>query len=53
METRAALLVFRLELEISAVAVQEIHQNSENAACSEDIFFRLHFLLLLLQRNGF
>ena len=28
-ETRAALLIFSLELEISMVAVQRIHQNSE------------------------
>ena len=29
LETRAALLVFSLELEISGVAAQGIHQNSE------------------------
>ena len=29
LETRAVLLVFFLELEISGVAVQGIHQNSE------------------------
>ena len=29
METRAVLLIFLLELEISGVAVQNIHQNSE------------------------
>ena len=28
-ETRAVLLIFWLELEISGVAVQSIHQNSE------------------------
>ena len=28
-ETRAALLIFSLELEMSGVAVQSIHQNSE------------------------
>ena len=28
-ETRAVLLIFFLELEISGVAVQSIHQNSE------------------------
>ena len=30
LETRAVLLIFSLQLEISAVAVQSIHQNSEN-----------------------
>ena len=30
LETRAVLLIFSLELEISRVAVQKIHQNSEN-----------------------
>ena len=30
METRALLLTFLLEIEISSVAVQSIHQNSEN-----------------------
>ena len=29
LETRAVLLIFSLELEISGVAVQSIHQNSE------------------------
>ena len=29
LETRAVLLIFLLELEISGVAVQSIHQNSE------------------------
>ena len=29
LETRAVLLMFSLELEISGVAVQSIHQNSE------------------------
>ena len=39
LETRTVLLVFWLELEISGVAVQEIHRNSKKAACSEDFFF--------------
>ena len=30
MITRSALLIFPLELEISGVAVQRIHQNSKN-----------------------
>ena len=30
------MLVFWLELEISGVTVQQIHQNSEKVACSED-----------------
>ena len=30
LETRAVLLIFSLELEISGVAVQSIHQNSKN-----------------------
>ena len=29
LETRAVLLIFSLELEISGVAVQRIHQNSK------------------------
>ena len=29
LETRAVLLIFSLELEISGVAVQSIHQNSK------------------------
>ena len=29
METRAVLLIFSLELEISVVAIQRIHENSE------------------------
>ena len=36
LETRAVLLIFVLEFEISGVAVQSIHQNSENDNfCSE------------------
>ena len=52
LETRAVLLVFWLELEISGVAVQEIHQNSEKAACSEDFLFSFSFsvLIAILQR---
>ena len=53
LETRAALLVFWLELEISEVAVQEIHRNSKKAACSEDFIFSFHFPFLLLQCKGF
>ena len=30
METRAVLLIFLLELKISGIAVQEIHQNNNN-----------------------
>ena len=30
LETRVALLIFLFELEISGVAVHEVHQNSEN-----------------------
>ena len=53
LETRAILLVFSLELEISGVAVQEIHRNSKKAACSEDFIFSFHFPFLLLQCKGF
>ena len=53
LETRAVLLVFWLELEISGVAVQEIHRNSKKAACSEDFIFSSHFPFLLLQCKGF
>ena len=37
LETRAVLLIFSLELEISGVAVQSIHQNSEKCGgvCEE------------------
>ena len=35
-ETRAILLIFLLELEISGVAVQSIHQNSGNANFCEE-----------------
>ena len=52
LETRTALLVFWLELEISGVAAPEIHQNSEKAACSEDFLFSFSFsvLIAILQR---
>ena len=53
LETWAVLLVFWLELEISGVAVQEIHQNIKKAACSEDFLFSFHFPFLLLQSKGF
>ena len=53
LETRAVLLVFLLELEISGVAVQEIHRNSKKTACSEDFIFSFHFPFLLLQCKGF
>ena len=36
METRAVLLIYLLELEISEVAVQRIHQNSEKLWLYED-----------------
>ena len=50
LETRAVLLVFWLEFEISGVAVQEIHRNSKKAAYSDDFLFSFHFPFLLLQR---
>ena len=37
LETRAALLIFLLELEISGVAVQNIHKNSENGDFCEEL----------------
>ena len=39
LEKRAVLLVFELEIEISGVAVKEIHRNMEKAACSEELSF--------------
>ena len=53
LETRAVLLVLWLELEISGLAVQEIHRNSKTAACNEDFLFPFHFPFLLLQCKGF
>ena len=53
LERRAVMLVFLLELEFSVVTVQEIHQNREKAACSEDFLFSFHFPFLLLQCKGF
>ena len=47
LETEATFLVFWLELEISGVAVQEIHQNSKNAACSEDFLYCFKFFVLI------
>ena len=47
LEIRAVLLIFWPELEISGMAVQEIHRNSENAACSEDIRFSFSFSVLI------
>ena len=47
LETKAVLLVFWLELEISGVAVQEIHQNSKKAACSEDFLLSISFSVLI------
>ena len=37
LETRAILLIFSLEFEISGVAVQSIHQNSEKWRFCEDL----------------
>ena len=47
LERRAVLLVFLLELEFSVVTVQEIHQNREKAACSEDFLFSFSFSVLI------
>ena len=47
LETRTVLLAFRLELEISGVAVQEIHQNSEKTTCSEDFLYSFKFSVLI------
>ena len=47
LETRAVYLVFWLEVKISGVAVQEIHQNSEKADCSEDFLFSFSFSILI------
>ena len=43
LKTRAVLLMFWLELEISGVAIQEIHQKNEKNACSEDFFLFFFF----------
>ena len=37
LETRAVLLIFLLELEISGVTVQSIHQNSKNDYFCEEL----------------
>ena len=37
LETRAVMLIFSLELEISGVAVQRIHQNSEKWCLCEEL----------------
>ena len=37
METLAVLLIFPLELEISGVAVQRIHENSERWLSQNDV----------------
>ena len=41
METRVVLLVFLLELEISGLAIQSIHQNSEKKVTCEECFVKM------------
>ena len=41
METRVVLLVFLLELEISGLAIQSIHQNSEKKVTCEECFEKM------------
>ena len=47
METRAILLIFLLELEIPGVAVQIIHQNSENGGFCEELLIENDFEAVL------
>ena len=47
LETRAILLVFWLKREISGLALQEIHQKSEKAACSENFLFSFSYSVLI------
>ena len=49
LETRDALLVFWLELEISEkyMSYKEIHQKSKEAACSEDFLFPFSFYVFI------
>ena len=47
LETRVALLVFSLELEISGVVVQRIHKNSEKSWRSEELLTENDFKAVL------
>ena len=47
LETRAALLVFSLELEISGVTVQRIHQNSKKWWLCEELLSENDFEAVL------
>ena len=47
LETRAVLLIFSLEFEISGVAVQRIHQNSEKWRLYEELLSENDFEALL------
>ena len=47
LETRAALVIFSLELEISGVAVQGIHQNSEKWWFCEELLSENDFEAVL------
>ena len=47
LETRAVRLIFPLELEISGVAVQSIHQNSENGDFPEEFLSENDFETVL------
>ena len=47
LETRAALLIFLLELEMSGVAVQRIHQNSANWWLCKELLSENNFKAVL------
>ena len=47
LETRAVLLIFSLELEISGVAVQSIHQSTKNVNVCEELLSENHFEAVL------
>ena len=47
LETRAVLLIFSLELEISGVAVQRIHQNNEKWWLCEELLSENNFEAVL------
>ena len=47
LETRAVLLIFSLELEISRVAVQSIHQKAKNGDFYEELLSESGFEVVL------
>ena len=48
LETRAVLLIFSLELEISGVAVQSIHQKAKNGDFCKELLSESGFEVVLL-----